>query len=315
MAESCVPLPVVAGGYQAEFVDSIPDTFSCSICFLPFRDPHLVSCCGAKFCEPCIGRVKAAGQPCPLCKQEFNTMLDRSLQRKVLELNVCCSGKQDGCLWVGELRQVVNHEREECEWAVVGCSYQCGAYLPRRLMAEHEHDMCPQRPIDIKLESFTKKMEERHEKDMKKMETRLMTEREQHEREMKKMETKMTAESERLEREMETKLLTEREHHDSEIKKMETRLMTEREQHEREMKKMETKMTAESERLEREMETKLSTEREHHDSEIKKMETKLTAIMETKLAAESERNEKEMVAVREKLEKIKVRDCGVHNYL
>ena len=279
MAES---LPVVAGGYQAEFVDSISDTLSCSICFLPFRDPHLVSCCGAKFCETCIGRVKAAGQPCPLCKQEFNTMLDRSMQRKVLELNVCCSGKQDGCQWVGELRQVVNHEREECEWAVVGCSYQCGAYLPRRLMAEHEHDMCPQRPIDIKLESFTKKMEERHEREMRKMETLLTTERERHEKEMKKMET---------------------------------RLMTEREQHEREMKKMETKMTAESERLEREMEAKLSTEREHHDSEMKKMETKLTAIMETKLAAESERNEKEMVAMREKLEKIKVRDCGVHNYL
>ena len=204
------------------------------------------------------------------------------MQRKVLELNVCCSGKQDGCQWVGELRQVVNHEREECEWAVVGCSYQCGAYLPRRLMAEHEHDMCPQRPIDIKLESFTKKMEERHEREMRKMETLLTTERERHEKEMKKMET---------------------------------RLMTEREQHEREMKKMETKMTAESERLEREMEAKLSTEREHHDSEMKKMETKLTAIMETKLAAESERNEKEMVAMREKLEKIKVRDCGVHNYL
>ena len=157
MAESCVPLPVVSnsGGYQAEFVDSILDTLSCSICFLPLRDPHLVSCCGAKFCEPCIGRVKAAGQPCPLCKQEFVSLLDRSFQRKVLELNVCCPGKKDGCQWVGELRHVVTHEREECGWAVVGCSYQCGAHLPRRLMAEHE-----QRPMDVKLDSFMKRMEE-----------------------------------------------------------------------------------------------------------------------------------------------------------
>ena len=72
---------------------------------------------------------------------------------------------------------MVPHEREECEWAVVECSYQCGAHLPRRLMAEHEQDLCPQRPMDVKLESF-----------MRLMETRLTTEREQHKREMSKME-------------------------------------------------------------------------------------------------------------------------------
>ena len=99
-------------------------------------------------------------------------MLDRSFQRKVLELKVSCPKKNDGCQWVGELRHVVPHEREECEWAVVGCSYQCGAHLPRRLMAEHEYDACPQRPMGVKLECF-----------MKRMETKLLTEREQHERE------------------------------------------------------------------------------------------------------------------------------------
>ena len=170
--QSCSPLPAVAG-YENEFVDSIPDTLSCPVCLLPFRDPHLVSCCGAKFCEPCIGRVKAAGQPCPLCKQEFVSLLDRSLQRKVLELKVRCPKKNDGCQWVGELRHVVPHEREECEWAVVECSYQCGAHLPRRLMTEHEHFMCQQQPMDIKLESL-----------MRLMETKLTTERERHEREL-----------------------------------------------------------------------------------------------------------------------------------
>ena len=170
--QSCSPLPAVAG-YENEFVDSIPDTLSCPVCLLPFRDPHLVSCCGAKFCEPCIGRVKAAGQPCPLCKQEFVSLLDRSLQRKVLELKVRCPKKNDGCQWVGELRHVVPHEREECEWALVECSYQCGAHLPRRLMAEHEHFMCQQQPMDIKLESL-----------MRLMETKLTTERERHEREL-----------------------------------------------------------------------------------------------------------------------------------
>ena len=56
---------------------------------------------------------------------------------------------------------------------MVECSYQCGAHLPRRLMAEHKRDVCPQRPMDVKLEQF-----------MKSVETKLTTERERHEREM-----------------------------------------------------------------------------------------------------------------------------------
>ena len=106
---------------------------------------------------------------------------------QVLNLKVRCSRHNDGCQWVGELRHVVPHEREECGWAVVECSYQCGAHLPRRLMDEHQRDECPQRPMDVRLESFMKRMEERHEREMKKMEARLLTERERHEREMKEI--------------------------------------------------------------------------------------------------------------------------------
>ena len=80
---------------------------------------------------------------------------------------------------------MVPHEREECEWAVVECSYQCGAHqLPRRQMAKHEQDLCPQRPMDVKLEREMRKMETR----LTTMETRLVTERERHKREMSKME-------------------------------------------------------------------------------------------------------------------------------
>ena len=173
MAESCAPLPP-AGGHECDFVNPVPESLSCAVCLLPFRDPHLVNCCGAKYCEECIGKVKAAGQPCPLCKQrEFDTMIERSLQRRVLQLKVRCARTEDGCRWVGELRHLDRHEREECEWAVVECSYQCGAHLPRRLMAGHEREVCPQRPMDIKFERF-----------MKNMETKLTTERERHVREM-----------------------------------------------------------------------------------------------------------------------------------
>ena len=237
-AKMAAPLSVIAGGYQAEFVESIPDILSCSICLLPFRDPHLVSCCGAKFCEPCIERVKSAGQPCPLCrKQEFISLLDRSLQRKVLEMEVCCSRKKDGCQWVGELRHLVPHEKEECVWAVVECSYQCGAHLSRRLMDEHQLDECLQRPIDAKLESFTRRMEKQLELEVKKIETKLVTERKQHEREIKKLENKLT---------------------------------DEKGQHEREMKAMGTKLTA--------MKTELTAERGRYEKELTALKEKIETI-------------------------------------
>ena len=121
---------------------------------------------------------------------------------QVLNLKVRCSRHNDGCQWVGELRHVVPHEREECGWAVVECSYQCGAHLPRRLMDEHQRDECPQRPMDVKFENFVKRMEERHERDMKRIEQK-------HEKEIKKMETRLLTEKERYEREMaELKVIT-----------------------------------------------------------------------------------------------------------
>ena len=174
MAESCSPLPT--GGYECEFVDSVPESLSCPICLLPFRDPHLLDCCGAKYCGVCITRVKTAGQPCPLCKEQFNTMLDKWFGRQVLELKVYCSKRSDGCEWKGELRHMERHERDECGWTEAQCSYQCGVLVPRHQLAEHERNVCPQRPMDIKVECMLTRLEadwktekERHEKEIREL--------------------------------------------------------------------------------------------------------------------------------------------------
>ena len=183
---ACAPLPV--GGYECEFVDSVPESMTCPVCLLPFRDPHLLDCCGAKYCQACIVRVKASGQPCPLCKQEFNTMLDKKKQRKVLNLKVRCSRKGDGCEWEGELRHLDHHEKEECIRALVECRYRCGECVPRHQLAEHEQNACPQRPVDVKMESFMRKIEERHTREMATMKEDHMREmaamKEDHTREM-----------------------------------------------------------------------------------------------------------------------------------
>ena len=157
MAESCLPLS--SGGYDCDFVDSIPDSLSCPVCLLPFRDPHLLDCCGIKICATCVGRIDAADQPCPQCRERFVHIQDKGITRQVLGLRTRCSRNKDGCKWEGELRHLYTHEKEKCGWALVVCGYMCGASFPRSQLAEHEYHVCPRRPVDVKLESFMCKVE------------------------------------------------------------------------------------------------------------------------------------------------------------
>ena len=126
-------------------------------------------------------------------------MLDKSDQRKVLGLKVHCSRKKDGCQWEGELRHLDHHEREECMCALVECRYSCGERVPRRQLVEHEDDLCPQRPVDVKLESFMMKMEaqltierSRHEQEMAAMRKEIESKEKSHTIEMEKLKQKLT---------------------------------------------------------------------------------------------------------------------------
>ena len=48
MADGCVSLEpdVQIGGYECDFVEDPPDYLVCSICICPFKESHLVLCCG-----------------------------------------------------------------------------------------------------------------------------------------------------------------------------------------------------------------------------------------------------------------------------
>lgn len=143
MAANALP----SGGYDCDFVESLPNSLQCPVCLLPFRDPHLLSCCGQKACDYCIGRIRAVGHPCPICQQPFTTLLDKQLHRKVLDLRVYCSMKDKGCDWTGELRDLETHSQRACGCMEVECQYKCGGRYQRRLLRKHEMEECPQRPM------------------------------------------------------------------------------------------------------------------------------------------------------------------------
>ena len=131
------------GGYDCQFTEKPPDALVCPVCLLPCREPHLISCCGKKVCHSCISRVQQNDKPCPLCRTyAFVTLLDKEVERQVLSLKVNCNNKQDGCTWIGEVRQLEQH-LNGCNAL---CKYKCGLCCPRQQMFIHERDECELRP-------------------------------------------------------------------------------------------------------------------------------------------------------------------------
>ena len=56
------------GGYSYLFVEELTKDLQaeCSICLHTVREPHLVGCCGYRFCKTCIEPLLPAKR-CPLC--------------------------------------------------------------------------------------------------------------------------------------------------------------------------------------------------------------------------------------------------------
>ena len=103
------------GGYDCDLVEEPPDDLVCPICLLPPKKPHLISCCGRKLCQTCVSKINEAGQPCPCCRgNEYVIVIDRQVERRVLDLKVYCKYKSKGCTWSGELRDLQKHV-ESCD--------------------------------------------------------------------------------------------------------------------------------------------------------------------------------------------------------
>ena len=161
-------VPSNKGGYDYEFVSPPPKSLECPVCLLTLRDPHVISCCGNEFCQVCIERVQRDGKPCPLCNEpKFTTFLHKKLVREVNALVVCCSQKELGCKWEGELGQLQSHlnpgvgvvSSNACGFVIVECPLRCGAQFERRLLQEHEMEMCPKQPIQMQVATLMRKFE------------------------------------------------------------------------------------------------------------------------------------------------------------
>ena len=42
------------GGFDENFVNTLPDEYQCLVCHLALRDPHQITGCGHRFCKLCL---------------------------------------------------------------------------------------------------------------------------------------------------------------------------------------------------------------------------------------------------------------------
>ena len=150
--------PEASTGYDCEFVEAVSrDTQTdCPICLHILRQPHLVECCGHRFCKACLERIQGLEAPCPLCTRKITKAIaDKQLERCLKEKQVYCSNKAYGCSWTGELGQFEEGHlnatppqgklMDGCLYVEVLCS-QCQRMKVKRLtMENHIQKECPRR--------------------------------------------------------------------------------------------------------------------------------------------------------------------------
>lgn len=149
-------LRLITCGFSCQFVETIPEDLlqtECSICLHILRDPHMVDCCGYRFCKACIEPLISAKR-CPLCNCNFSTVVpDKLLLRTLNQKRVYCTHKEIGCKWIGELASLDKHINavpdramrwEGCPYLAIECIY-CRSVFLRYQQRDHELQ-CPQRP-------------------------------------------------------------------------------------------------------------------------------------------------------------------------
>ena len=136
-------------GYECEFVDQVPEDYFCKQCKHVAREPTIASCCTEVLCKACIEAVIENNKPCPSCGDTDISHIPHKKHRpKILALKVCCSLKDRGCEWTGQLQHLDAHldlTTGDCVYVDVDCPSKCNHKVQKRNVDTHLADHCPNR--------------------------------------------------------------------------------------------------------------------------------------------------------------------------
>ena len=135
------------GGYTYQFVKTPSDILTCTVCFLPSKQPCLSECCGHTFCKSCLEDSKKFSNICPVCRsEEFVTIFNKQADRMIRILHIFCTNKEQGCKWQGEVNNITDH-LGSCLFQVIYCPNECGECLQRQHLTSHVETECPCRTV------------------------------------------------------------------------------------------------------------------------------------------------------------------------
>jgi len=172
-ASMVTPLLLVAFQTQhqtppSEFIFAKPpsEKYFCQVTGELLLNPHLTACCGNHISQQAVSRLQQDKQscPCPFCRKDLATLLDKSFQRKVLALKVRCQHFKEGCTWIGDLNNLrrhlsTNNINGECQYVEVTCPHSCGEYVHRHCLEQHK-SQCLKRPYKCQYCSYEATYEE-----------------------------------------------------------------------------------------------------------------------------------------------------------
>ena len=136
-------------GYECEFVDQVPEDYFCKQCKHVAREPNITSCCGEILCKACVENLSQNKGSCPSCEEtNFSSYPHKKYQRMILLLKACCSLKNRGCEWTGQLQHLDAHldlTTGDCVYVDVDCPKECNQKVQKRNVDTHLANHCPNR--------------------------------------------------------------------------------------------------------------------------------------------------------------------------
>ena len=136
---------------EMNFVEEPPEMIWCGICAEVLREPQLPTCCGkSHLCVRCIAAIRSKGNSlCPFCRTEsFQTISSMDLQNMILNLQIWCPQKEDGCPWFGKIEESVRHSNEDCSFHLLSCPNECGVSEFQRQYLSQHLDECPEQDVN-----------------------------------------------------------------------------------------------------------------------------------------------------------------------
>lgn len=130
------------------FVETLDDKFKCPICQLALKEPKQTEC-GHHVCATCLTHPMGQTLSCPTCRTELEASKifpDNSLKRDILKLKIQCHRNEEGCEWVGELKDHESHDWH-CGYVRVVCAKECGEMVMRKNIDDHVEKDCLSREV------------------------------------------------------------------------------------------------------------------------------------------------------------------------